>query len=94
MPSSEYKRIDFRFRHSTILALGLLMGFSFFACSRSAWIKPDGHEVSPTEQLDCAQHAQENSRGEVLEQLEQCMLNKGIVNLIKNRLIFYLGPVT
>ncbi|MDH5429106.1 MAG: hypothetical protein OEY57_13155 [Nitrospirota bacterium] len=52
-------------------------------CSRSPWIKTDGHEVSPTEHLECAHNIQRHSQGEVLEQevltqrVEQCMLDKG-----------------
>jgi len=45
-------------------------------------MKTDGHEVSPTEHLECAKEVQQNSKGEVLEQgvlekrIEQCMLDK------------------
>lgn len=52
-------------------------------CSRSPWIKTDGHEVSPTEHLECAHKIQQHSQGEALEQevlaqrIEQCMLDKG-----------------
>jgi hypothetical protein len=46
-------------------------------------MKPDGHEVTPTEQLECVKQIQQYSQGEVLEQavlekrIEQCMLDRG-----------------
>ena len=52
-------------------------------CSRSPWIKPDGHEVSATEHLECAQEVHQKRKGEELDQkviekqVEQCMLDKG-----------------
>ena len=62
-----------------ILSLILITG----GCSRSPWIKTDGHEVSPTEHLECAHDIQQHSQGEALDQevltqrIEQCMLDKG-----------------
>ncbi len=72
-----------RFPYRMYLAAGLFIGLSLVSCSRSPWMKTDGHEVSPTEQLECTNQIQQNSNGEVFEQevleqrIEQCMLDKG-----------------
>jgi len=65
--------------------LGSILLLTFFSngCSRSPWMKTDGHEVTPREELECVQQVQEHSKGEVLDQevreqrIEQCMLDKG-----------------
>ncbi len=83
MTLAEQKRDHFLYRQSTFLAFGLLLGLSLFGCSRSPWIKSDGHEVSATEHLECAQEVQQNRKGEELDQkvleqrIEQCMIDKG-----------------
>ncbi len=83
MTLAEQKRDHFLYRQSTFLAFGLLLGFSLFGCSRSPWIKSDGHEVSATEHLECAQEVQQNRKGEEIDQkvlekrIEQCMIDKG-----------------
>lgn len=72
-----------RLPYRMYLAAGLFIGLSLVSCSRSPWMKTDGHEVSPTEQLECTNQIQQNSNGEVFEQevleqrIEQCMLDKG-----------------
>ena len=61
----------------------LFLGLSLVGCSRSPWMKPDGHEVTPTEHVECAKQVQRASKEEALEQdvlalrIEQCMLDKG-----------------
>jgi len=83
MTSHFYKRTSLRFPYYLFLAAGLFISLSLLSCSRSPWMKIDGHEVSPTEHLECAKEVQQNSRGEVFEQrvlekrIEQCMLDKG-----------------
>ncbi len=86
MTLTEQKRDLFLYRRSTFLAFGLLLGLSLFGCSRSPWIKLDGHEVhevSPAEHLECAQEIQQNRKGEEFDQkviekrIEQCMMDKG-----------------
>ena len=53
------------------------------ACSRSPWMKPDGHEVSPQEQLVCTQEVQTQIKGqtpthdEMVAKIETCMIDKG-----------------
>ncbi len=53
------------------------------ACSRSAWIKSDGHEVAPAEQLACAEEILETEENQVLDhvelqpKIEACMQTKG-----------------
>jgi len=83
MKTTTAKSDSVRHFNFPFLAIGLLLGFSILACSRSPWMKPDGHEVSPTEHVKCAQQVQQLSNGEALEQvvltqrIEQCMLDHG-----------------
>ena len=83
MTLAEQKRDLFLYRQATFLAFGLLLGLSLVGCSRSPWIKSDGHEVSATEHLECAQEVQQNRKGEEIDQkvlekrIEQCMIDKG-----------------
>ena len=71
------------FPYFAILGGMLLLLIISTGCSRSPWMKPDGHELSPTEQLECVRQVQHHSQGEVFEQevlqqrIEQCMLDKG-----------------
>ncbi|MCA9472500.1 MAG: hypothetical protein MRJ96_16760 [Nitrospirales bacterium] len=68
-----------------ILSLGLCVVFGVIlgACSRSAWMKPDGREVSPNEQLACAEEireAPENrtlNHDEIQPKIDNCMKAKG-----------------
>ena len=61
----------------------LLVGISFLGCSRSPWMRTDGKEATPSEELECAKTIQQGARGEVLDQkvmetrVEQCMLDRG-----------------
>ena len=67
----------------------LFLGLTIFvcvmlgACSRSAWMKADGHEVSPNEQLACAEEvrkAPENralNHDEIQPKIDACMEAKG-----------------
>ena len=68
----------------TILSsLLLFLLFSSSGCSRSPWVKPDGHEVSSEEQIECVTLVDRTTRGDNLSQealqnrIEQCMLDKG-----------------
>ena len=71
------------FPYSAILGGMLLLLLISTGCSRSPWMKTDGHEVAPTEQLECVRQVQYHGQGEVFEQevleqrIEQCMLDKG-----------------
>ncbi|WP_447971284.1 hypothetical protein [Nitrospira sp. M1] len=53
------------------------------ACSRSAWMKADGREVSPNEQLTCAEEVGELPENHALNhdelqpKIEACMKGKG-----------------
>lgn len=67
-----------------MLFFSLLLGLSIVGCSRSLWVKADGHEVSPNEQLECSIHVQEANKSQdyvdqvtLKQQIEQCMINKG-----------------
>ena len=83
MTSHLYKRTSLRLPYCIYLAAELFIVLSLVSCSRSPWMKTDGHEVSPREHLECSQQIQQNSNGEVFEQkvleqrIEQCMLDKG-----------------
>lgn len=68
--------------------LAVLWGILFLilvSCgsSRSPWMKADGHEVGPREQLECVHQVNQTNKGTVLGQkvlkqrIEQCMLDKG-----------------
>ena len=68
---------DFSF---CFLSLFFLIGLSMVGCTRSLWVKSDGHEVSPNEQLECSLHVQETNNGQdyvdqetLKQQIEQCM---------------------
>ena len=71
-----------RFSFSLLLLI-LSFGLSLVGCSRSAWVKTNGQEVLPEEQLECAQHVHQTSKEEIVEQeilekrIEICMLDKG-----------------
>ncbi len=66
-----------------VIAIGLLLCVASFGCSRSTWMKSDGHEAPPDEQVACVQQINRATKGEVIEQellqqrIEQCMLDKG-----------------
>ena len=66
-----------------IIATSFLFCLLVMGCSRSPWMKADGHEVPPSEQLECVQEVNRASEGEVLGQdileqrIEQCMLDRG-----------------
>ncbi len=67
----------------SILILTLSLGLSLTGCKRSLWIKPDGREVLPREQLACAEYVHQSPKEDIVEQeileqrIEQCMLDKG-----------------
>ena len=52
-------------------------------CSMSPWMKPNGDEVSPDEQLKCTEEAQSKIEGptitkdELVAKMESCMIEKG-----------------
>lgn len=83
MTSHTYTCTSIRLPYDIFLTTILFLGLSLIGCSRSPWIKADGHEVSPPEHLECAQQVKTNSHGEGLEQeilkqrIEQCMVDKG-----------------
>ena len=71
-------------RHTRVTTILCLMLFLFMCgCSRSAWMKLDGNEVSPKEQLSCAEEIGEAPENRSLDyeelqpKIEACMLNKG-----------------
>ncbi len=76
-------RISFRSPPFKILLITLFGGLALMGCSRSQWIQIDGHEVSKTEQLKCAQQVQQQNKEKVFEQdvleqkIKQCLLDKG-----------------
>ena len=52
-------------------------------CSVSPWMKPNGDEVSPDEQLECTKEAQDKIKGstitrdELVAKMESCMIERG-----------------
>ncbi len=61
----------------------LLLSLSFLGCSRSPWVKTDGHEATPSDELECVKTVHDQAGDEVLDQdvietrVEQCMLDRG-----------------
>ncbi len=76
--------VDMSDRIRMILVITLLLiGPSLLACSRSPWIRTDGREATPSDQLECAEQIHKRGEGEALDQetlekrVEQCMLDRG-----------------
>ncbi len=83
MTTHIFARITFQSPPFKILLITLFGALVLVGCSRSQWIKTDGHEVSKREQLKCLEQVQQQSKGEVFEQgvleqkINQCLLDKG-----------------
>ncbi|GJL51305.1 MAG: hypothetical protein NPIRA01_25320 [Nitrospirales bacterium] len=72
-----------RFTGTIWIGIILILGLLLTGCSRSAWMKPDGREVSPYEQLTCAEEVREMpgnhalNHDELQPKIESCMEGKG-----------------
>ncbi|GJL61438.1 MAG: hypothetical protein NPIRA04_00920 [Nitrospirales bacterium] len=83
MNSSGTLFLSRRITGMTWIGSALVFCLLLTACSRSAWMKPDGREVSPNEQLACAEEIRdmpENhalSHDELQPKIEACMTGKG-----------------
>ena len=71
-------------KHIRLVGTCLIIGlFALSGCSRSAWMKSDGREVAPKEQLACAEEIGGDKANQVLDhdelqpKIEDCMLAKG-----------------
>lgn len=72
-----------RIKYGIWLGIGFILCLAISSCSRSAWMKSDGREVAPKEQLACAEEVggatqnQSLDHDELQPKIEECMQAKG-----------------